>query len=51
MQIFSPTSRLKNAKLLGETSLMFLVHHTISFSEMKEYAETIKRILILSMKD
>ncbi|MDC2988234.1 DegT/DnrJ/EryC1/StrS aminotransferase family protein, partial [Prochlorococcus sp. AH-736-J10] len=47
----SPTSRLKNAKLLGETSLMFLVHHTISFSEMKEYAETIKRILILSMKD
>ena len=37
--------RLKNAKSLGESSLMFLVHPTITIDQMKEYALTIKSIL------
>lgn len=37
--------RLKNAKSLGETSLMFLVHPTITVNEMKEYAFSIKKVL------
>tara|TARA_B100000886_G_scaffold169383_1_gene115985 strand:- start:12420 stop:13589 length:1170 start_codon:yes stop_codon:yes gene_type:complete len=45
-----PNKRLKNAKLLGETSLMFLVHNTITKSIMKEYAEVIRNKLILAMK-
>lgn len=46
----SPIKRLHNAKILGETSLMFLVHNTIKIKEMEEYADAIKKILILSMK-
>tara|TARA_Y100000739_G_scaffold227161_1_gene236094 strand:- start:10061 stop:11230 length:1170 start_codon:yes stop_codon:yes gene_type:complete len=46
----SPNKRLKNAKLLGETSLMFVVHNTITIPKMKEYAEFIGRILIFAMK-
>ena len=38
--------RLKNAKSLGQTSLMFLVHPTISKEQMKEYAEVIKTTLM-----
>ena len=41
-----PQRRLKNAKLLGETSLMFLVHPTISENEMSSYASAIRSILI-----
>ena len=37
--------RLKNAKSLGDTSLMFLVHPTITVDEMKEYAFAIKKVL------
>ena len=43
-----PLTRLKNAKELGNTSLMFLVHHTITQSQMIEYSENIKRILLKS---
>ncbi len=46
----SPNKRLKNAKLMGETSLMFVVHNTISIPKMKEYAEVIRKILIQAMK-
>ena len=42
--------RLSNAKKLGEVSLMFLVHPTISLSSMAEYAKTIKNILLKATK-
>ena len=38
--------RLVNARLLGDTSLMFLVHPTITIKQMKAYAEVIKNVLI-----
>ena len=38
--------RLKNAKSLGKTSLMFLVHPTINEDQMKLYAQSIKTALI-----
>ena len=41
-----PKKRLPNAKLLGESSLMFLVHQTISTKQMKKYALEINRILL-----
>ena len=37
--------RLKNARSLGDSSLMFLVHPTITVDEMKEYALVIKKVL------
>lgn len=41
----APKKRLKVAKNLGETSLMFLVHHTICEEQMKNYALLIKKVL------
>lgn len=41
----APSSRLPTARALGETSLMFLVHHTIDESAMRRYAETVTRAL------
>ena len=41
----APKKRLKVAKYLGETSLMFLVHHTICEEEMNKYALLIKKVL------
>ncbi len=45
---YSPKKRLKNAKELGETSLMFLVHQTISETQIHNYALTIKNVLLSS---
>ena len=45
-----PFQRLKNAKELGETSLMFLVHPTLTEEEMQDYTNTIKKTLKLAMK-
>lgn len=42
---FKPPKRLSNAKELGETSLMFLVHPTISVSFMRSLAERIDKVL------
>ena len=42
--------RLMNAKSLGESSLMFLVHPTITIDQMKEYALTIKSILDIAKR-
>ncbi len=41
----TPKARLPIAKELGETSLMFLVHPTISIDVMEEYATRISSIL------
>ncbi|WP_320664935.1 DegT/DnrJ/EryC1/StrS aminotransferase family protein [Prochlorococcus sp. MIT 1223] len=41
---------LPNAKLLGETSLMFLVHPTINEIHMNKYSEIIRSVLLNSIK-
>ena len=41
----APTKRLPIAKKLGETSLMFLIHPTITNYEMTKYAETIRSVI------
>lgn len=42
---FRPAERLPNAKLLGETSLMFLVHPTLTEAEMTKTAEVLTKVL------
>ena len=46
----NPSKRLPIAKELGETSLMFLVDHTIDIVSLERYAEVIKRILLKAIK-
>ena len=46
----SPSNRLPNAQALGETSLMFLVHPTITPDIMHEYSSSIRDILIRSAR-
>ena len=41
---------LPNAKKLGDTSLTFLVHPTISSNDMKLYADIIKKIILRALK-
>jgi dTDP-4-amino-4,6-dideoxygalactose transaminase len=41
---YKPTKSLINAKQLGETSLMFLVHPTLTAEEVKQTCQTIKQI-------
>ena len=40
-----PKERLPIAKELGETSMMFLVHPTITKEEMESYTNTIRSVL------
>lgn len=42
---FRPAERLANAKSLGETSLMFLVHPTLTPDEMTKTAAVLTRVL------
>jgi dTDP-4-amino-4,6-dideoxygalactose transaminase len=42
---FRPSSRLPVAKKLGESSIVFLVHPTISVKKIKKAGETIRKIL------
>ncbi len=42
---FRPKNRLVNAKYLGETSLMFLVHPTLTDKEIKKTCEVLKEVL------
>lgn len=41
----TPSLRLANARLLGETSIMLLIHPTISNKQMYAYAQSVKSIL------
>lgn len=43
---FRPETRLKNAVELGETSLMFLVHPTLTQSEIEKTAEVLRTVLL-----
>ena len=41
----APADRLPVAQKLGETSLMFLVHPTITSEQMAGYAEAVRSVL------
>ena len=45
-----PNFELSNAKELGETSLMFLVHPTIQQNQMEKYAHKIKNVILKALK-
>ncbi len=42
---YRPKNRLTNAKLLGETSLMFLVHPTLTTKEMDKTCDVLEQVL------
>lgn len=42
---FAPAERLPVARALGETSLMFLVHPTITFDQMVKYVESVSLVV------
>ncbi|GAB3023375.1 DegT/DnrJ/EryC1/StrS family aminotransferase [Bowmanella dokdonensis] len=42
---FRPANRLKNARQLGETSLMFLVHPSLKAEEIKKTTETLEQVM------
>lgn len=41
----APSTRLPNARLLGETSLMFLVHPTVGAAEMCAVSDVVARVM------
>ena len=45
-----PNNRLPNAVELGETSIMFLVHPTLTETEMAKTAQVIKEVFELASK-
>jgi dTDP-4-amino-4,6-dideoxygalactose transaminase len=45
-----PKNRLPVAKELGETSLMFLIHPTLTYSEIEKTCEVIKQVLSQAKK-
>lgn len=47
---FRPVNRLNNAKELGETSLMFLVHPTLKEIEISKTCEVVKKIFAIACK-
>ena len=46
---FRPKERLPNAKELGETSLMFLVHPTLTENEMQQTCDAIIRVMKMAV--
>lgn len=47
---FRPDNRLVNAKVLGETSIMFMVHPTLSQNEMHQTCEAIVQVMAQAAK-
>jgi len=47
---FRPLKRLPNAKALGETSLMFLVHPTLELSEIEKTCVVINTVMLKASK-
>lgn len=47
---FAPNERLPNARELGETSLMFLVHPTLTESEIQKTCDAIHKVLSQAKK-
>jgi len=48
---FVPKKRLPVAKLLGEVSLVFLVHPSLTFKDMKKMAEAIQEVFSKASKE
>ena len=48
--VFRPSERLPNAKALGESSLMFLVHPTLTECEIEKTCSAIKKIMVEASK-
>ena len=48
--VWRPAVRLQNAKKLGETSLMFLVHPTLTSAEIEKTCKVLKDVLSLAEK-
>lgn len=48
---FKPKNRLKNAKELGDTSLMFLVHPTLTSKEIKKTCSVLKEVAFNIIKN
>lgn len=46
----TPAERLPIARQLGETSLMFLVHPTITAEQMNDYAEAVRSVVKLACR-
>ena len=46
---FRPVVRLLCAKELGETSLMFLVHPTLTESEVKQTCDAITQVMAMAV--
>jgi dTDP-4-amino-4,6-dideoxygalactose transaminase len=46
---FRPSIRLPNAKELGETSLMFLVHPTLTEEEVHKSCEVLKQVMEMAI--
>ncbi len=44
-RMLRPQHRLKNAKELGETSLMFLVHPTLTYEDMENTCTVVEKVL------
>lgn len=45
-----PAERLPNAKLLGETSIMMLVHPTLTAAEVAKSCQVLEEVLVLASK-
>ena len=48
---FRPSKRLPNAQLLGETSLMFLVHPTLTSTEITKTQEVMREVLTMASRN
>ena len=49
--VLRPKYRLKNAKKLGETSLMFLVHPTLTNNEVQKTCEVLREVSLYNFND
>jgi dTDP-4-amino-4,6-dideoxygalactose transaminase len=47
---YRPVKRLKNAKKLGETSLMFMVHPTLTSSDIEKTYDVISKVMNIASK-
>jgi dTDP-4-amino-4,6-dideoxygalactose transaminase len=47
---YRPSQRLENARELGETSLMFLVHPTLRDEEVDRIIDAVSQVLTMAIK-
>src|SRR5262249_37989971 len=49
-EVMRPAQRLKTARELGETSLMFLVHPTLSDDDMADTCRAVEKVLAVATR-